>query len=407
MKIKHIALLLFASVLSMSVFAETDSEASAKTEQEEFPSDEKTEEGFITSYINRAIESGMQNLPAPDGTPSYGRTLTDYASAPKFGGYFIGKYNYTDKPGEPTNGGFSQRMTRLYVDGTILNDFAYRIQLQTANSSFHMKDFFIEWKKYPEFKVKVGQYKRAFGFENPMNPWDVGTGDYAQVTKKLTGHADDNGAESTSNGGRDQGLQFQGDLFPVGSDKHRLIHYQLMVANGQGINTSDANKKKDFLGTIQFQPVKGLCLGLFGWTGDYTAKVSGTNVTMDRDRYMISARYDKDDWTFRAEYAHSTGYKLSDYDTATETFSGKGRADGWYATLGIPCTPWLKVYAKYDVYRDGADWSSTQTIYSIAPNIQLHKNLMFQLQYNITHDRTLTTSRKNYSDIWVETYVRF
>ena len=68
MKIKHIALLLFASVLSISVFAETDSEASAKTEQEEFPSDEKTEEGFITSYINRAIESGMQNLPAPDDT---------------------------------------------------------------------------------------------------------------------------------------------------------------------------------------------------------------------------------------------------------------------------------------------------------------------------------------------------
>lgn len=394
-----------ASLVSAPAFADNEDDKVANIEQIneiEFVSDEKLEEGFITSYINNSIASGMESAAMPaDDKPALSSKLTDYASAPKFGGYFIGKYDYNDKEGQSTNGGFSQRLVRLYVDGTILGDFAYRIQLQTNNSSFHMKDFFVEWKKYQEFKVKIGQYKRAFGFENPMNPWDVGTGDYSQLTKKLTGHADYIGAESSSNGGRDQGLQIQGDLFPVGNDNHRLIHYQLMLANGQGINTADANKKKDVIGTVQVQPVKGLYIGLFGWTGDYTS----SGVTVDRNRYMISAKYDKNDWTIRAEYAHSTGHKISEYNKSTDSFSGTGRSDGWYATVGIPCTPWLKTYVKYDAYRDQANWASAKSIYSIAPNIQIHKNLMLQLQVNHVHDRL--SADKDYNEIWAETYVRF
>lgn len=392
----------------MPAFADNEEKETGNTEvvESEFASDEKLEEGFATSYINSAIATSMASteLSAAADKPQLSRKLTDFASAPKFGGYFIGKYNYSDKPDIATNGGFSQRLVRLYVDGTILNDFAYRIQMQTNNASFHMKDFFVEWKKYPEVKVKIGQYKRAFGFENPMNPWDVGTGDYSQMTKKLTGHADYIGGESTSNGGRDQGLQVQGDLFPIGKDKHRLIHYQLMVANGQGINTAETNNNKDYIGTLQIQPIKGLFLGAFGWKGDFT---SSEGITVQRIRYMFSAKYDANDWTVRAEYAHSRGHKLSDWSDKYRFFTGNGRADGWYATVGIPFTSWMKVYTKYDVYRDKADWASAQTIYSIAPNIQIHKNLMLQLQYNFVHDRTLKGKRHDYNEVWAETYVRF
>ena len=63
---------------------------------------------------------------------------------------------------------------RFYVDGTILRDFAYRIQVQTNNDKFHMKDYFIEWRRYKALRIKMGQFKRAFGMENPMNPWDIG-----------------------------------------------------------------------------------------------------------------------------------------------------------------------------------------------------------------------------------------
>lgn len=394
-----------AAMLAAPVFADVTTEANdnrGNTPESEFVSDEKLEDGFITHYINEAVANAMES-PAAAEEVEYGRKVTKFASAPKVGGYFIGKYAYSsqengiDGKGNGNNA-FSQRLVRFYVDGTILNDFAYRMQLQTTNAGFHMKDFFVEWKKYAEFKVKVGQYKRAFGLENPMNPWDVGVGDYSQLTKKLTGHSDYIGAENTSNGGRDQGIQIQGDLFPA-KDGHRFVHYQIMVSNGQGINTGDANSQKDITGTIHIQPIKGLTFGFYGWTGNFT---SG-NITVDRNRYLLFAKYEANDWSFRGEYAHSTGHKVSDY-VGEGVWKGNGRAQAWYATVGIPCNKWLKTWLKYDVYQDDATSATTKSIYSVCPNIQIHKNLMFQPQFNYVTDKTLD---KNYCELWFETYVRF
>ena len=380
----------------------TEPVKNVKGEQcDEFVSEEKTEEGFLTHFLNEALEKAMASDGDGKRAIEYGRKVTDFASAPKFGGYVVGKYAYSSKEGQSSNNGFSQRLIRMYVDGRVLNDFAYRLQVQTNNNNFHMKDFFVEWQKIPELKVKMGQFKRAFGFENPYNPWDVGDGDYSQLTKKLAGFADYIGDETSDNGGRDQGFQIQGDLFPIGKDRHRLLHYQFMVANGQGINTSDNNSQKDILGTLQLQPVKGVLIGVFGWTGNYTSK---SGVTVHRNRYIIGTRYDRDDWTFRAEYAHSTGHKVSDKQ-ADGSWKGNGRADAWYATFGVPFTSWLKTYVKYDVYRDDASWASAKSIYSICPNVQLHKNLMFQPQFNYVHDRIL--EKKNYCELWCQMYFRF
>lgn len=313
------------------------------------------------------------------------RTLTDYASTPKVGAYFIGKYAYSDQEGQHGGDGFSQRFIRAYVDGTVLGEFKYRVQVQVNNSTMHMKDYFVEWSRWKELSVKVGQYKRAFLFENPLNPWDVGAGDYSQISRQLAGIGDKDGA--VANGGRDQGVQVQGDLFASRRDGHRYVHYQLQVMNGQGINSSDANGRKDFLGSVQVQPVAGLSLGVFGWTGSY---VSPDGVTQERRRWAASASYVGGGWVARAEYAHSQGHL---------------RADGWYATVGVPLTPWLQVFAKYDAYRPRKEWGSMKTIWSVVPNMQIHKNLMLQVQLNRVHDRSLASS--GYNELWGEVYVRF
>ena len=317
----------------------------------------------------------------------YGRKVTDFTTGPKVGGYFIGKYSYSTQDGQNSNNGFTQRMTRVYVDGTIHTDFKYRIQVQINNASFHMKDYFVEWAHWKEFSVKVGQYKRAFLFENPYNPWDVGFGDYSQITKKLAGMGDYCG-ESGSTGGRDQGIQVQGDLFPVSDGGYRLIHYQLQLMNGQGINTADLNSKKDVLGTLQVQPIKDLYIGAFGWKGDYCVNDS---VTVGRDRWAVAAKYEHNSWSARAEYAHSNGKNINE-------------ADGWYAAVGVPVNDWFKVYAKYDVYRNQATKESMRSMYSIAPNFQIHKNLMLQLQYNYVDD---CATSSNWNEVWAEFYVRF
>lgn len=340
--------------------------------------------GFITSMINESLESNMAALAAND-KPEFGRKTTQWASAPKFGGYAIGYYKYNSKDGAHSGEGFGARLIRVYVDGSIYNDFKYRIQFEAQGSKPHIKDFFLSWSHWKELEIKIGQFKRCFTFENPYNPWDVGVGDYSQLTKKLAGFSDYCGNEATNNGGRDLGLQVQGDLFPVGSDNHRLIHYMAGVFNGQGINVTDANHQKDVIGNIQIQPVKDLYIGIFGWTGNMTYG----NETLRRERYAIGTKYEHDGWSARAEYAHHSGSGL--------------RADAWYATVGVPVNDWLKIYAKYDAFRPDAKWGASNNIYSIAPNFQLHKNLMFQLQYNYVNAR----SAKDYHQVWAMTYFRF
>ena len=356
--------------------------------------------GFLTDLLNRSLERAIPDTLSSDVKPAYGRKLSNYISAPKFGGYFIGKFAYSSQDGKYGGDGFSQRFIRVYVDGTILKDFKYRMQAQISNNNVHMKDYFLEWSHWKELAVKVGQYKRAFLFENPYNPWDVGAGDYAQITRQLSGIGIVDGG--VPNGGRDQGLQVQGDLFPARKDGHRFVDYQLQMMNGQGINSADKNRRKDFLGTLQVQPVKDLFIGVFGWTGDY---VTGAGQELDRKRWAASVKYEHEGWTARAEYAHSKGFEPSDRDETTGTWQGTGRSDGWYATVGIPCTSWLKVYAKYDVFRRQATWGSMKSIYSVVPNFQPHKNLLFQLQYNFVNDRNL--AHHNYHELWGEVYVRF
>ena len=344
--------------------------------------------GFLTSALNSTVESAMTasaETTASNKQMEYGRTVTDFVSAPKFGGYYIGRYQYNDQDQAKGGAGFNQRLIRFYVDGTILKDFKYRIQIQTNNASFHMKDVFLEWQRYKFAMVKIGQFKRAFGFENPMNPWDISTGDYSLFTKNIIG---DYRGDAWGGGGRDQGIQVQGDFLKVGQDNHNLLHYQVGLWNGQGINKNDADGKKDLIGTIQVQPIKNLFIGVFGWHGNYYNGVEPEN----RDRYAVGVKYENQGWSMRGEYGHSH------YSTVKD--------DAWYLVGGMPINDWFRLCAQYQTYRPGKSWKSARCIYSVIPEIQLHKNLRFQVQYNFNDFRADGTD-KHFNEIWAQTYFRF
>ena len=384
---KKLILSIFALSLSLTAFANDNNTDS------DFMSEETLEEGFVTHYINRSIENAMQAQTAKAEELKYGRAVTDFVSAPKFGGYVIGRYQYSDQYGKKGGAGFNQRLVRFYVDGTILKHFAYRIQVQTNNDSFHMKDFFVEWKRYGFFKIKAGQFKRAFGFENPMNPWDISTGDYSLMTKYLTGHSDYLGADvkGSANGGRDIGIQVQGDFLPVGKDNHMLFHYQVMVSNGPGINTSDTDGKKDITATLQVQPIKGLFIGAFGWKGTFDATDStGKKVNHSRNRYAFGAKYDNSGYVFRSEYAHGQ--------------SDLGNCEAFYAVAGAPLNDWFKVSAQYQ-WANNEMKGQKQTILSVIPEFQINKNLKLQLQYNFNNNNY--GSEKHFNELWAELYFRF
>ena len=397
-------LLLSSSAEASGAGGTSISFAFAEDEYQVPPAPERSEEGFLTSYLNRAIEKNMKVSHSEgdlEGSEliQYGRNITKYVSAPQFGGYVIGKYAYSS---QDKSNGFDCRMIRMYVSGTILRDFKYRVQIELKNPA--MRDYTLEWVRFKEFQVKVGQFKRCFTYENPMNPWDLGLGNYSQLARHMTALLVEDPSGEAAQNGRDLGLQLQGDLFPVGKDRHRLIHYQAAVYNGNGQNKKDNNKQKDWMGNIQVQPVKNLFIGLYGWTGTYT----GTNgISVKRNRWALSGIYNSKDWSVRVEYAHHKGSNANDFDKKTNTWKAgsSNEADAWYVVLGVPVTPWLKVYGSYDVYRKDATWGTMKSIYGICPNFQLHRNLMFQLQYNYVNDRTV--ANQNYHELWAQAYVRF
>ena len=134
-----------------------------------------------------------------------------------FGGYIIAKYSISDRSGQATNGGFDLRFVRLYADGHVFNDFYYKFQLEVngapgVDKGPRVVDAFMEWQKFDFFRVKLGQFKRPFGFENPYSPLKVGYGCYSQATMKIASIGDRNGEHKRS--GRALGVQIQGDLLP-------------------------------------------------------------------------------------------------------------------------------------------------------------------------------------------------
>ena len=214
-------------------------------------------------------------------------------SKPKFSGYAIGQYQYNGQHGAESNS-FNLRMVRMSLSGRILGDFAYLLQGQvngntsTLGDSPRMVDVYIEWQKLPFLKIKAGQFKRPFTFENPMNPIDQGFMGYSQNIMKLAGFNDRVGEHSSN--GRDIGVQVQGDLVKTASGRP-LLHYQVGVFNGQGINTKDVDNRKDVIGGAWVMPVEGLRIGAFGWTGSYARKGADGVKSLSKNRYAISGEY--------------------------------------------------------------------------------------------------------------------
>ena len=81
------------------------------------------------------------------------------------------QYQGEDKEGSHSNT-FNLRLARFILDGKI-GHFDWRAQIQGTNATgpgqptVQLVDLYAEWRKYPEFKVRAGQFKRAFSRTPP------------------------------------------------------------------------------------------------------------------------------------------------------------------------------------------------------------------------------------------------
>ena len=330
-------------------------------------------------------------------------TLDKYVTLPKFGGYIIANYKYDSSKGKSNT--FDFRNIRFYVDGTVFRDFKYRVQMEISGNpggsgkGVRVIDAFIDWTHFKEFGVKLGEYKRCFTFENPMNPWDICGGEYTQLTRNMAGMSTELYPGNIASGGRDVGLQLHGNLIHNKAKGFSYLHYQAGVYNGQGINQKDADKEKDWIGTVQVQPVKHWFIGVFGWHGSYYGLNGGSNkpqYSQYFSRWAVGTTYEGEKLSVRAEYARNHN-----------TYPDKVVADGWNLIASYNVWRWIKPFVRYDAYRsDAATWKTLNTIYGVGVNLKPHKNLMLQLQYNYIHNNA-TVVDKDYHQIWTMAYIRF
>ena len=358
----------------------------------------------------------------------------------KLSGYGMTQYLYSGQKGKESNS-FNIRMGRIALEGRIANDFYWKAQIQfngntsDLGSSPRMVDLFAEWQKYSYFKVKIGQFKNPFTFENPMLPIDQGFMGYSQNVSKLAGFSDRAG-EHASNG-RDIGLQLQGD-FLKNANGRNLLHYQIGVFNGQGINTKDVDNQKNVIGGVWVMPVAGMRIGAFGWTGSYARKGNWTEPVADptssvtpgatneithtnevrslsQNRYAFSFEYKANDWTVRSEYIHSTGMAFNKSITNHGDEASKdcslnqkigNKAQGVYGLVIAPIVS-KKFYAKarYDMYEANGKTDMMRTQYEVGLNYHINKNFTILSEYAFVNDRT--SADHNYSMADVEVCFRF
>ena len=365
---------------------------------------EEYQDGYDHSLQNYITEKISQLKDKQDEKVKEGKKkwkMADYVTVPKFGGYIVGTYKYNSQEGKNGGDGFGLRYLRLYLDGTVLKDFKYRVQMNVSGepgskNGARVIDAFISWQKWAPLGIKLGEYKRCFTFENPMNPWDIASGDYTQLTKHFTGMGGDLYQGAANSGGRDLGVQIYGDAFKVGKTQHYLLHYQAGIYNGQGINTSDKDKEKDYIATVQLQPLKGLYVGVFGWSGSF---FDGAQSNYFK-RWAAGVSYEGL-FSARAEYARNI------YADGADTHGLGQKSDAWYIRMGIPTWRWLRVNLGYDAYRkDMATWTSLNSIYSLGLQARPHKNLQFQLQWNYCHNNASGVD-KDYHQLWTQAYIRF
>lgn len=358
----------------------------------------------------------------------------------KISGYGMVQYQSVDQEDNKSNS-FNLRLVRVSLEGRVLKDWYWKAQGQingnTSNlgSSPRLVDLFVEWQHFDWMRVKIGQFKNPFTFENPMNPIDQGFMSYSQPVSQFANFNGRDGSHASN--GRDIGLQLQGD-FLKNANGRNLLHYQVGVFNGQGINVKDVDQQKNIIGGVWVMPVKGMRLGWFGWTGSYARKgywddgnpqyttdpVTGEQVAtgnskkvrkLQQRRYAFSAEYLWNDWTFRSEYVHQTGYgfkqRYQDPDDdksndATINYANGDKAQGVYALVIAPIIKnRFHAKARYDMYQPSGDASMQKTNYEAGLDYSFTKNIVLSGEYCYTHDRA--AADRDYSTIDFQVSYRF
>lgn len=288
-------------------------------------------------------------------------------------GYTQVRYQALEESGKID--GFDIRRARLDVKGTISPYWSYRVQFDLAGTP-KLIDAYAELKLNDYFNFTIGQAKIPFSLENLASSNKLELIDRSQAVEALVARGKDVGGNQN---GRDIGIQLGGTILKY--NDRPVIDYRLGVYNGSGINTTDANEKKDFATRLILHPVAGLDISAALYNGSrYIAEVkTGTVVTtpaknVTRDRYGFDLSYDLNNFSVRGEYLHGTDELID--------------REGYYAQIGYYfLQKKLQLLAKYDFYdTDKSKANNASTWYVLGANVNLNANVRLQANYTFKQE---------------------
>jgi phosphate-selective porin len=232
-------------------------------------------------------------------------TSTDTAQPlPKLKLSGFGRVRYTVDATAGKTDGFSITQGRFGVNGDISSDFSYGFSIETTNSDTvnnkMLYDLYIDTTIVRNFKIRLGQFKYAFGLEQTTPDADLELINKAEVVNNLVKPT------------RDIGLQVSRDL-PLDWLRPNVT---LALFNGSGSNAEDENNRKTLIGRLTLNPLNGLTVGASyydGTTGTADKKTrGGFELKYENNRLLAKGEYifGKDKTVNKAGYYVTLGYTV-------------------------------------------------------------------------------------------------
>ena len=324
--------------------------------------------------------------PAPSPAPD-----KPAAAPPRIGGFLQVQGesgDQIDSRFSDDNSRFYLRRARLNASGRLFEDFDYRLEADLAGSLSNssgmrasMTDGYVTWMRFPGAKVRAGQFKSPFGYEQLYSDTRMMTSERALVSDRLSP-------------GRQIGAQLFGDIFS------KRLTYTLGVFNGTGTNTN-FNDNDDFLGVARISAVlfqndgahwnaavnafdtTDTSLSLpteFGFDSTPGSPAADNLFSGDRTSWGLDTQLNFGRIDFWAEYLSTT------YQPVNNVIAEEFDSRGWYALAAWFALPErLQLVGRYETFESNTslDDSATDT-WTLGGTWFFNRNVKLQLNYLIS-----------------------
>ncbi|MCR4920169.1 MAG: porin [Bacteroidaceae bacterium] len=298
---------------------------------------------LLTAMLSTVWSGGvMAQQETPDKATDWKR---DLAERIQLHGYAQGGYNYTHRDGTDANT-FEIKRVIFWAEARITDRWSF---LFMHNFSGEVQEYYTDYRitRNKLLTARIGQFKNGLSIENPLSPTSLEAIDVcSEPVSYLTGCGSD----------PLQGVQYGRDLgFSLfGETNNGKFRYELDIMNGQGINKRDLNPEKDFIGRLEYRPLKGLNIVTTGQLGrGHAVALSPFNAAI-----ALGQNYRRNRWTVGADYRSKAFNVRAEY---MEGKDGNVVSRGGYITGAVPLgESKCDLVASYDYFNYNTDFDMDQ-----------------------------------------------